>query len=56
MEQFSKMKTFLQVFFKDFVDRFGTTYLKNEFLRRCFLKILLTDLKLAPNLRTGSSK
>ena len=31
-EQFSKMQTFLKVFFKDFVDRFGTTYIKNGFL------------------------
>ena len=31
-EQLSKMQISLQVFFKDFVDRLGTTYLKNEFL------------------------
>ena len=31
-EQFSKMQIFSQLIFKDFVDRFGTTYLKNGFL------------------------
>ena len=31
-EQFSKMQVSLQVFFKDFVDRFRATYLKNGFL------------------------
>ena len=31
-EQLSKMLNFSQVFFKDFVDRFGTIYLKNGFL------------------------
>ena len=31
-EQLSKMQFSLQVFFKDFDDRFGITYLKNRFL------------------------
>ena len=32
IEQLSKMKIYSQLFFKDFVDRFKTTYLKNGFL------------------------
>ena len=55
-EQFSKMQTFLKVFFKDFVDRFGTTYIKNGFLWSYFSKILLTDFRIATNLKNGSSK
>ena len=43
-------------FFKDFVDRFGTTYLKNWFLWSCFLKNLLEDFRKATSLKTGSSK
>ena len=39
-EQLSKMQIFSQVFFKDFVDRFGTTYLKNGFLWSWFSKNL----------------
>ena len=31
-EQFSKMQIFLQGIFQEFVNRFGTTYLKNGFL------------------------
>ena len=55
-EQLSKMQISLQVFFKDSVDRFGTTYLKNGFLWSCFSKILLIDFWIATNLKTGSSK
>ena len=55
-EQFSKMQIFLQVFFKNFVDRFGTTYLKNGFLRSCFSKILLIHFRVATNLKTRLSK
>ena len=43
-------------FFKDFVDRFGTTYLKNWFLWSYFSKILLIDFRIATNLKTGLSK
>ena len=38
-EQLSKIQISSQVFFKDFVDRFGTTYLKNGFLWSAFSKI-----------------
>ena len=31
-EKLSKMQISLQVFFKEFVERFGITYLKNRFL------------------------
>ena len=31
-EKLSKMQISLQIFFKDFADRFGITYLKNGFL------------------------
>ena len=55
-EQFSKMQVSLQVFFKDFVDRFRATYLKNGFLWSCFSKILLIDFRIATNLKTGLSK
>ena len=44
-----------QLFFKDFVDRFGTTFHKNGFLRSCFLKILVIDFRIATNLKTGLS-
>ena len=43
-------------FFKDFVDRFGTTYLKNWFLWSYFSKILLIDFRIATNLKTGLPK
>ena len=49
MEQFS-------VFFKNFVDRFGTTYLRNGFLWSCFSKILLIVFRIATNLKTRLSK
>ena len=45
----------VQVFFKDFVERFRTTYLKSGFLWSCFSKILLIDFRIATNLKTGSS-
>ena len=54
-EQLSKMHISLQVFFKDFVDQFGTTFLKNRFLWSCFLNILLIDFWIASNLKTRSS-
>ena len=37
-EQLPKMKISSQVFFKDFINRFRTTYLENEFLRSFFFK------------------
>ena len=55
-EKLSKMQISLQVFFKDFADRFRITYLKNGFLWSCFSKILLIDFRIATNLKTGSSK
>ena len=55
-EKLSKMQISLQVFFKDFADRFWTTYLENGFLWSCFSKILLTDFRIATNLKTGLSK
>ena len=55
-EQLSKMQISLQVFLKDFVDRFRTTYSKNGFLWSCFSKILLIDFGIATNLRTRLSK
>ena len=55
-EQFSKTKIFSHVFFKDFVDGFGATFLKNEFLWSCFSQILLIDFGKATNLTPGSSK
>ena len=45
-EKLSKMQISLQVFFKDFADRFRITYLKNWFFWSCFLKILSTDFKI----------
>ena len=47
---------FIVGFFKYFVDRVGTIYLKNRFLWSCFLKILLIDLRIATNLKIESSK
>ena len=55
-EQFSKMQISLQVFFKDSVDWFGTTDLKNGFLWSCFSNILLIHFWIATNLKTGLSK
>ena len=46
----------VQLFFKDFADSFRITYLKNWFVWNCFSKILLIDLRIATNLKTGSSK
>ena len=37
-EQFSKMQIFFKVFLKDFIDRFGTTYLKSGFIWIFFQK------------------
>ena len=55
-EKFSKMKISLQLFFKNFADRFGITYPKNGFLWSCFSKILLIHFRIATNLNTGLSK
>ena len=55
-EQLSKVQISSQVFFKDFVDRFGSTYFKNEFFWNSFSKILLMFFRIAINLKTGSSK
>ena len=55
-EKLSKIQISLQVFFKDFADRFRITYLKNGFLWSCFSKILLIDFRIATNLKTGLSK
>ena len=52
-EQLSKMQISSLVFFKDFVDRFGTTLLKNGILWSCFSNILLMDFRIATNLKTG---
>ena len=46
----------LQVFFKDFVDRFRTTYLKSGFIWNYFSKVVFLDFIMATNLKTGSSK
>ena len=56
IEKLCKMQISLQVFFKNFINRFRITYLKNGFLWVCFSKILLTDFRIATNLKTGSSK
>ena len=55
-EQFSKMQVFLQLFFKDFIDRFGTTYLKNGFLWNWFSKKFLIDFRIVTNLKTYPPK
>ena len=55
-EQRSKIQISLQVFFKDSVDRFRTTYDINGFLWSCFSKILLIDFRTATNIKSGSSK
>ena len=55
-EKLSKMQISLQVFFKEFVERFGITYLKNRFLWSCFSKTFLIDFRIATNLKTGLSK
>ena len=55
-EQFSKTNIFSHVFFKDFVDGFGATFLKNEILWSCFSQVLLIDFGKATNLTPGSSK
>ena len=47
---------YLQVSLKNFIDRFGTIYLKSRFIWRYFSKILLIDFRIATNLKTGSSK
>ena len=44
-EELSKMWISWQVIFKDFVNSFGATCLKNEFLWRYFLRILLVDFR-----------
>ena len=55
-EQLSKMQISLRVFFEDFTDRFGTSYLKNRFLWGCFSDVLLIDFRVATNLKIGSSE
>ena len=55
-EKFSKMQISAQVFFKDFPDRFGITYLKTGFLWSCFSKILYIDFRIATIQKTGLSK
>ena len=55
-EQRSKMQISLQVFFKDSVDRFRTTYNINGFIWSCLSKILLIDFRIATNIKFGSSK
>ena len=55
-EKLSKMQTSLQIFFKDFADRFRITYVKNEFFWSCFLKILFIDFRIATDLKIGLSK
>ena len=54
-EKLCKMQISLQVFFKDSVDRFRITYLKNGFFLS-FLKIFLIDFRIATNLKTALSK
>ena len=55
-QQVSKTQISSQVFFNDFVDKFGTTKLKNGFLQSRFLKTLSIDFKIATNIETGPSK
>ena len=55
-EQLSKMQISLQVFLKDSVDRFGTTYLQNGFFWICVLKILLIDFLIANDLKMDRLK
>ena len=55
-EKLSKMKISSQVFFKDFADRFGITYLKNGFLWSCFSKMLWIYFRIATTLKTGFSR
>ena len=55
-EQLSKMQISSQVFFKDFVDRFGNAYLKNGFIWSCFSRILLIDFRTASSVKAASSK
>ena len=55
-EKLSKRQISLQVFFKDFADRFRINYLNKGFLWSCFSKILLIDFRIATNLKTGLSK
>ena len=43
-EQLSKMQISLQGFFKDSVDRFGTSYIKNGFIWRCFSKFYTVSI------------
>ena len=50
------MQIFFQVSFKDFVGRFGTTWLKNGYLWSSFSKSLLIDFRIVSNLKTGLSK
>ena len=51
-EQLSKMQIYLQVFFKDFIDRLRISYLENGFLWIYFSNILLLEFWLATNLKT----
>ena len=44
------------VLFKDFTDRYGTAYLKNQFVCRYFGRTLLIDLKIATYLKSGCLK
>ena len=55
-EQLSKLQVSSQVFSKNFVNRFGTTYLKNGFLWSCISKMFLIDFRIAINVKTGSSE
>ena len=55
-EKLSKIQISLQVFFKDFADRFRITYLKNGFIWSYFSKILLIDLRKATNLKLDCLK
>ena len=55
-ERHSKMWIFSWVFFKDFIDRFGTTYLKNWFLWMYFSKTFLKYFRIATYLKSGLSR
>ena len=55
-EKLTQMQISLQMFFKDFADRFRMPYLKNEFFWSCFLKIFSIDFRIATNLKNELSK
>ena len=55
-KKLSKMQISLQVFFKDFADRFRINYLKNGFFWSYFSRILLIDFRIATNLKLDCLK